>query len=310
MKSKRRQSGFILIITVIITAVITTLVLACSRTINITNASVNQVIDYNRAEHINKSGISYALSLIAEEGDITNVKKLTVDFDGILCEIEIQCDNGKININNLVDSSDDYDSTYVDIFANLITQNNLSDNNDKINLNTIAAIVDAIDKNEDKSRIKINGGSYIGAENKYYKENSLPLCKNTQFDNLAELLFVKGFENTVILDNLTVQQVEKIDINCASAEIIAALSNDIDINKAKQLTVTGKKGIYNSVAEFLTKAEVGINDSTTLQGILTTEPAKRYYTVLARCMVNGHASMLKAKLTPTDNETYTVKIYR
>ena len=316
MFSKRQQSGFVLLVTVIIAAVVTTIVLASSQTVVVSNKVLSHRIGMNKANHTAKSAINYALGIINNNEEAVNIQGLVVNIDGTLCELNINCDNGKINLNNLIRSEGNSSDQYITIISNMINSYNISNTDADISLDLIPSAIDAIDENDDVERVKLNGKTYIGGESKYYRQKNLPICKNQKFIDISEIYFIKNFKSDnnsgvkKFIDCLTVKNTDKIDINSASPDVISAIGYGISPIKAKQLSVIYQDAKYNTVAEFIAAAELDVSESNNLAGILTVSPKNKYYTVTAKCTIKGHIFELMADISVNDKDIYVIKAYK
>ena len=316
MLKNRRKSGYILLITVIITMVITTVVLACSQTIRLTNRQLSGRIEISKTERAAKSAVNFALGILNKNTDITNIKKITTEFDGCDCEINIICDNGKFNINNLVKTNDNPNQLYIDLMANLVAGYNAGNSREKIQLNMIPAMIDAVDENDDVFTDKIQGRAGTGAEKRYYQNLNMPECKNQKLNSLAEAFYVKDFiaENgndqfRPFIDCLTTKNIDKIDINSAPAEVILALSKKLNYKKAESLAVTNTDNQYMSVNDFLTQAEIDSIESSKLKDVLTVQPDKRFYSVIVKSSYDGRTCRIVADIIKNTNDIYVVDKY-
>ncbi len=316
MYSRKRQSGFVLLVTVIIIAAITSIILAYSESVRIFHGNISGSINDTHLRNAARGGLEYAVAYLNNNKEISAVTQLDVDIDDVNCEIRIECENGKININNMVNGSDEYDRSYSELLLNLIDIYNEDAGSDKISYGLVPAIIDAIDKNNEAAELSFIQRNNKGAEKSYYKKADMPSILNKPFGNIYDMAFVKNCSGSTLtkqadeqsrnfIDCFTTERISKIDINSAPAEVIAALSEDISLSKARELEVSGKLRGYNTLEEFYSAA--GVTNTSMLEGILETEPDNKQYTIIVS-VKNGYKTLkLTAISKKDDNNIYNAK---
>ncbi|MBF0550681.1 MAG: type II secretion system minor pseudopilin GspK [Deltaproteobacteria bacterium] len=106
-----------------------------------------------------------------------------------------------------------------------------------------------------------------GAKNSYYRSLDPPYsCKNGQLDDLNELLLVKGMTREIyygrkekdgqkivpgLSEFLTVQSGDRINVNTAPAEVLAALFKPPDISLARTIIAHRNETPFKSTQDFL-----------------------------------------------------------
>ena len=170
----------------------------------------------------------------------------------------LQPEDGKLNLNLLVNASDEVDSGYFNIFSRLFT-------NLKIETETLGAIIDWIDQN--------NYLSSFGAEKEYYLNLKPPRrIKNYYMFHISELALVKGFTNNILYSSRSPSSFDSSKKNRASTSRLESqlmqdddwiLTNNITAYLPRTLQGTEKVNInssrYNvlmSLSNFMGPAEV------------------------------------------------------
>lgn len=157
----------------------------------------------------------------------------------------------KFNLNNLAQSSAEKKKqqtkqTQLQLFKRLLQTLKIDDTN-------TAAILDWIDSDQD---IRFPHG----AEDSFYLSLTKPYrSANNRLVDISELALIKGITPQIInkLKNyITVlPQTTPINVNTASAQVINALSPDINLDHAKKLINIRRAKPFKSNAEFITTAK-------------------------------------------------------
>ena len=317
MHTKQQQSGFVLLVTVIMIAAVTTVILAYSQTVRIFHDTIANTINDNKARNAAHSGLEFALAYLNSTKDIAGYTKLTTDFDDVKCDIIIECENGKLNINNLINASGEYSTPYTELLLGLIDLYNNNPKNNKISYGMVPAIIDAIDPDDKVIELPLIARNNKGAEKNYYRDAGLPLCNNSKLQRIYDLTFIKDCQSSLLenladdtgrefISCLTTADSKKIDINSAPAEILAALSPDISLSKAKEISTAQSTKGYSSLEEFYTAAAIG-SDTTALDGILEIDPQKKVYSITVKAIYAYKTIKLTAISKKDDNDRYNGK---
>ena len=215
-----------------------------------------------RASYLAKSGIRFArlyLSSDAENflGDeIEEVKPLLygkpLPLGGGFITINLESEDGRININKLAESDD-----VKDMFITLL------DNLD-IDYEVYYSLVDWIDADDDEFE-----GS--GAEDDHYQKLPVPYsCKNAPLDSIDELRLVRGVDEEVFRElkkYCTIYSSALININKATKEVLLSLSEDITEDDVDRIIQTREEEEYTDIKELEYLDEV-YNE---IKGKITTE---------------------------------------
>lgn len=317
MLNRKKQSGFVLLVTVIIIAAITGIILAYSQSVRIFHNYSSTTIADSNLRNAARSGLQIALAHLNSSKEIAGITKLNFNIDDINCEITIECENGKININNLVNSSGEYNRSYCEILLRLIDLYNDNPENQKINRSLAPAIIDAIDADNSITELPFIAGNNRGAEKDYYRNNDLPLSINKPFENIADLAFVRDTSSRLLANTATdsdrsfinclaATQHKTIDINSAPAEILAALSDDLTLEKAREIQTALSNNGFSSLEDFFSIAGIS-SDITALETILEIKPTNKSYAIYIQAKNNYKTINLTAYAKKDDNKIYNVK---
>ena len=175
-----------------------------------TTANKDEKKDGNKDQNRNLNG--HESSEDDEEKDdswLPNTEPYIVLLDDIACDVYIEDEGGKINLNSVSDESKE-------IFLDLLTSNGIEEEDADV---IVDSTIDWIDK-DDWHHIN-------GAESPYYESLAEPYeAKNTKFDSIEELRLVKGVTPDVyesIRSFITVFGSDKINLNFADKEVLISI---------------------------------------------------------------------------------------
>ena len=317
MRYRNRQSGFILLVTVVIIAAITSIILAYSRSVQLFGSNIEQIKSDVEIANAMQSSLDYIAEYLNKTENIPGETEFIVNFNGYECNISVQCENGKININKLVNNSDQYNTAYTNLLRRLIDYYNLSADDIELGYDIIPAIVDAIDTNNDVATLDISGRNIKGAENKYYKDHDMAEIPDKKLTNIEDLSFVKSCPTEKLylkpnvyyrpfIDCLTTANIDKININCAPAEIIASLADNLSLEDAVLLDVHKKAQGYGTLEDFFQAAEI-YSETTELESVLEIDSQNKIYSIVVKAGNEYKTRKLKALAQKDDNDRYNVK---
>jgi general secretion pathway protein K len=150
-------------------------------------------------------------------------------------EMEITDENGKIDVNSLLDDKGQFDQTQKGILERLLRQPRFGLTEEEVNT-IIFSLKDWMDQDGEISGI-------YGAEDSFYRERGY-LCKNKPLDTIEDMLLVRGVTEEIFYGNskrdgiqkyLTVDGSYQININTAPIPVLMALSQDMSEELAVQM---------------------------------------------------------------------------
>ncbi len=195
--------------------------------------------DSSQAYYLAKGGVEAARMILANDGNAwdsrdemwaAGVSSFPVGEGRVSIEIEDR--DGRLNLNRLVKvhdraaRRDNPDPVYIDRFIRLLELLGALDPQGMTD-----ALVDWLDF-DDSVRA-------AGAESDYYQSLRQPYpAKNGRLDAVAELAMIRGFdEETVRLLEpfVTVRSGSRLNLNTASAEVLASWAQDMDLTIAEAI---------------------------------------------------------------------------
>jgi general secretion pathway protein K len=241
------NKGVALILTITLIGLMVVMILEFGKSIRTSLYETTNFSDGIRLEAIAKSGFNCALAVLytddtsmdtlqddwATLGQYSSTSTSMFDNDGNF-QTEIADLSGRIQINRLIittgENKGDYDQKQKDMMNRLLSNPPFSMNQEKIN-EILDSIKDWLDEDSDQ---EING-----AENSNYMSLDHPYsCRNGLLASIDELVLVKGItpellygtdETPGLANYLTAVPGDgRININTASREVLAALSEDLE----------------------------------------------------------------------------------
>jgi general secretion pathway protein K len=243
------KDGVALITTLLVLGLLVASVVEFNRTA-ITDIEVsNRFGDDEKLLYLAISGVNAGKELLYRDGLYTQNDTLLEewaktrdfsDYTGLTAgegkmELEITDENGKIDVNSLLDDKGQFDQTQKGILERLLRQPRFGLSEEEVNT-IIFSLKDWMDKDDEISGI-------YGAEDSFYRERGYH-CKNGPLDTSEELLLVRGVTEEIFYGNskrdgirnyLTVHGSYQININTAPIPVLMALSQDMSEDLAMQM---------------------------------------------------------------------------
>ena len=233
------QRGVALVLVLLMVSILVVLVLETLRAMQVEGASSRHFQDSLQAEAVAKSGVSLAMSLLAQDlaenevdhlgepwAKVVEPDALPVQLpeDGTL-EGKVEDEAGKFPINYLVDQDGKPQDIYQRVLTGMLTNAPFQLEEEEAQ-GLVNAITDWLDKDDEPTGV-------LGAETDYYQTLEHPYeCKNGPFTSLAELQLVRGMTESLyfgsegkpgLRDLLTIYSNGKININTAGPVVLRAL---------------------------------------------------------------------------------------
>ena len=248
----RRQQGFALIITLVIAALLTALVVEFIRETYVATAYERNLVNAQQASLLAESGVIGATGLLtwtlasqqysSLQDEWAQEKKL--ENSGGTITFRVEEENGKLNLNTLVRPDGTMTPESLEIAQRLLKRLDLP-------LDLTDSLADWIDTDE----LPRPGG----AESSYYKALKPPyMARNKQLDTWGELGLVKGYTAAVcgkLRPFATVygdgSAIPVINVNTAPPELLAALDDRITKDLAERIVQYRKATPFTTPADLL-----------------------------------------------------------
>lgn len=248
MHRLKQQDGMALLLVLALTALLSALVGEMAFNSYVDLRLVETFRDQTRAEYVARGGIEvgrHLLSIDTNEYDgatetwAQGIPSYPVGDIGSI-SIEIEAEDGKVNLNNLVGANNNPDAVIVDRCERLFEILDISDPQAHVD-----ALIDWIDTDDDPRP--------VGAEAGYYAAQPGNIqCKNAPLDTLNELKVIAGFseeEVETLRPHVSVYSSGKIHINSATPEVLFALAQEMDPDTAALIAEQCRERPYRSLEE-------------------------------------------------------------
>lgn len=227
MKGAKSQKGSALVVALVVTAVMAAVIVEVISVVHGQAARTVAFIEGRKAAVVAEGGVELAKRYLATlPNGYTWLEKssFTAPVDGVLLEVSVEDESGKIQVNSLVFPNGEVDeraySSVRSLFAAASIEPSATD-----------ALADWLDA-DDTSR---SGGAEAG----YYSRLAVPYSpKNGRLDTMGELALVKGMGTKPVeslTKFLTVYSDGLVNINTAPKEVVMALSDEITPSMADGL---------------------------------------------------------------------------
>ncbi len=226
------QGGIALIFSLIVIALLSVLVIELNFLARVDASIVGNWENERRAYYLAKGGVNFGIYILKKDNPKIDchledwakpIPPLPVD-EGVI-ELEISDEDGKVNINRLIDKNDRLNPELSRVVKRLFM---LFD----IDSEAFPYLIDYIDTDS----VVCTGGSEYES-------------KNMLFDTKGELLKFPGMDSCI--DCLTIYSSGKININTAPAVVLQSLSDGIDEEMAQSIID------YRTTTPFRNVAQLG-----------------------------------------------------
>jgi len=236
----RGERGFALIITLLVTAIIVSVLAEIVFSVHLDTMSTGSFIDYQNASFLARDGLSVAkkFALDINEPGYTYVDDKmglrlfkNIDDKGSSLVVKLSDESGLLSLNAIVYKNGEINKVYYDMYVRLLKELDLP-------ASLAETLADWIDSNDSARQ--------DGAENNdYYLRLARPyLSKGGPLTSLEELYLVKGYgkeELKILSKFVTVYTDGKVNINTAPREVLRALNTDITDEMARNV-ISYRKG--------------------------------------------------------------------
>ncbi|MDY0189483.1 MAG: type II secretion system minor pseudopilin GspK [Desulfuromonas sp.] len=305
MKSLSNENGMVLLLVLFITALLAALLseLAFSTLVDLRLAETYR--DSSSAYYLAKGGIQVGSMVLADDdndydGDnelwAQGISNYPVGDIGLV-SISITALDGKININRLISTSGNIDVVVKDRCLRLFNILEIDTAEEHID-----ALIDWMDSDNDPQP--------LGVESEYYaSQTPSSFCKNAPLDTLDELQLVAGFtqeEVDKLRPHLSVYGGDKIHLNSASAEVLYALAEEMEISSAEEIVAWRNDNPFQAVEEL----KLLPNWESFYWAVNSFLDVKaQYYRIDTAASISDGRCRTTATINKTDNALLYMQIY-
>ncbi|MFN2257945.1 MAG: type II secretion system minor pseudopilin GspK [Desulfuromonadaceae bacterium] len=248
MQKLQQQDGMALLLVLALTALLSALVGEMAFNSYVDLRLVETFRDQTRAEYVARGGIDVGRHMLSSDTNeydgatemwAQGIPNYPVGDIGSI-SIEIEAEDGKVNLNNLVGANNNPDAVTVDQCERLFDILGIPDPQAHVD-----ALIDWIDADDDPRP--------VGAEAGYYAAQPGNIsCKNAPLDTLDELKVIAGFsaeEVETLRPHVSVYGSGKIHLNSATPEVLFALAQEMDLDTAALIAEQSRERPYRSLEE-------------------------------------------------------------
>ncbi len=287
------QKGFVLV--VVLCAIVSLAVLLCMMNTRARAAlqQTDEFRDYHKMIHSAHAGINLVITAIQQE-DTENewIEKLLtaetpIRVNDMTCQISLTEENGKLNINQLIDQNGQPNHKRImQLFRLIDILNQTLPMDRRISYDLVAVMIDWIDPDDDVTALFCGQYASSGAESDYYLNLATPKqCMNRPLRMLDELLDIKDVSFSVyhlLKDFLTVYGDGYININTAPQEVIQTLYEGMDPLSARMIVERREQSPFRSTAELRNVPGITQAMYFELAAVSTVRPNQPYFAVTAK----------------------------
>ncbi len=300
MRRRTNESGFALILTLVVTALMVAVVVEMIHQVYVDTSISRGFRDGQQASILAESGVMAVKAALAQKSidpallSAILAKPLSDEVGSL--EIAISDESGKININGLVNGQNQYNAPVSSALLRLpVTPAQRGDTWSTV----VASVADWLDTDE--------GANTGGAETPYYRALKPPYkAHNGKLMTLTELTLVKGFtpalldglvgKNEKLKDCLTIypreqSQTATINVNAAPKAVLMALDPSITESVADQIL---QKRPFKDVGEFSKVPELNNLLKGAWTGRLTAPKTFTLYKITAVATVKESVRKIEA----------------
>jgi general secretion pathway protein K len=320
-KKQNNRQGFALIAVLLLITILAAIIMEFNYKSRMKLNLAGNFYLSTRALNAADAGINIAIAKLRQKKDIHSDEMPDRFFSGMVripvgddfCNISMVQESGKININSLSTSDSRQRRNSAEQLLRLIDQINAQyTGHPPISYSIIASMIDWVDADDDVTILSFVNGENTGAENGYYRGLEYPYpCKNAPFEDLKELLLVKGITNEIfygradsnnnakikLVDGigqyLTVYGDGKININEASITVIRSISDKISLALAQNIIEQRQSNRFSSVEQLQQVPGMTPEIYKSIREFITVKPDKTFYTVTS----TGISEQFEQKVT-------------
>lgn len=298
MKRSDSHRGFVLMTVLLTTVLLVSLVLGFNRQTREHLNLSGEVSAGLRAQLAARSAIRLAMQSLLSTQDIQSAEALKERFDPdepfrqneTTCTLRVTAENGKFNVNALLDGSSKPIDRRVEQLLRLIDLlNRQPDRTRSLRYGIVPALIDWIDTDHEETVLESVAQDNRGAETATYRRRTPAYrSKNAPLQTRDELLLIRGIDPknwlgdeqvSGLRDVLTIYGTERIDLNTADALVLQCLDEQIDSGMAQLLIQRRTLVPFESLEEFQEAAGIPEAVISRITSRVEVDPPRPIYTI-------------------------------
>ncbi len=303
-QSVKNERGMVLLLVLAVIALLSSLLTELAFSTLVDMRLTETFRDSTRAYYLAKGGIRVGRMILKEDRNEfdapTELWGLGVSSypvgEGFI-SIQVQDQGGKLDLNRLVTSQGNIDAVSKDRFLRLFS--NLGLQNPEELVDSLIDWLDVDDRTEPS-----------GAEDSYYLGlTPSRRAKNGPLDTMEELSLVRGFTPEIlepIIPHVTVHGQKKLNVNTATAEVLAAWDQDMDLGVAETIIESRQTKPFSKTDDL--KDLLGVDTFTALNRNLDVGFTSDIYHITSWAGVNDGARTVEAVVSKAKNRLLFLKV--
>jgi general secretion pathway protein K len=294
-----RNHGFVLIVVICVVMAMTGLVLAFNRKARAAVQTADGLRRSAQALCCARAGLAAATAVIRSQassgsGSASGVSpdvNMVFDLGDGSCHMELSDEQGKLNLNRIIDPNGHIDRTRVDQLLRLIDLTSREDGGEPIGYGMVPALIDWIDRDEQVTSLDFIQRQNTGAESDYYQGLERPYrCANRPLETPEELMLIARVTAQTyqrLAPYVTVYGDGLINVNVAPKRVIESLCEQMDSALAQVIVDRRQVRPFRSLEELRRVPAMTEPIYQRIRRLATVQPTGGYYRLQATGEVDG-----------------------
>lgn len=303
MNRLRQEQGTVLLLVLVVITLLTALLSDFAFSTLVDLRLAESFRDRTKAYYLAKGGVRFGRMLLQEDDNDhdsrdENWAQAITGYpagDGVV-SITIEDHDGRLNLNRLVTSQGNTDVVIKERLLRLFERLEINEGAD-----LTAALIDWLDPDDDPED--------LGAENDYYQGLANPYqIKNSAFDELPELLKVRGFSPELykkLAPHVSIWGDRLVNINTASRELLLALADEMETDAADAIISSRQESPLTAIRQLKDLPELEQSYGFIFRYIKVKSSS---YRVTAWAETGSGVSTLKADIKKDGNQILYFKV--
>lgn len=303
MNRLRQEKGTVLLLVLVVVTLLTALLSDFAFSTLVDLRLAESFRDRTKAYYLAKGGVRFGRMLLQEDDNSHDSRDETWAQainnypvgDGVV-SITIEDHDGRLNLNRLVTSQGNTDVVIKERLLRLFERLGINEGAD-----LTAALIDWLDPDDDPED--------LGAEKDYYQGLVNPYqIKNSAFDELPELLKVRGFSPELykkLAPHVTIWGDRLVNINTASRELLLALADEMDTEAADAIISSRQDSALTAIRQLKDLPELEQSYGFIFRYVKVNSSS---YRVTAWAETGSGISTLKADIKKDGNQILYFKV--